>query len=273
MPFHTTTSSPPANLFYTDSGPQSSPAIVLVHGWACDSHDWSHQIPYLLSLSLRVIALDLRGHGRSSCPPSGYDLYTQASDIHSLLTHLSPDPVILVGHSMGSVISSVLTVQHPELVKALVLVHPIYSGAPSAMPAVAGRMRENPSDAPALTAKFFEQVMYTPQTPVFLKTWHVRRVLGCAPEMLVGCITGLVDVFGSIMGTTEECKAFMRKRTVPRLAVCTLPAAPGWEEELGVREGVDEVHRLTEGTFSHIVEHEKFNAILGDWLRKQELLP
>ncbi|MGW0705832.1 alpha/beta fold hydrolase [Streptomyces sp. NPDC002643] len=45
---------------------------MLLHGWACGSHDWSRQIPGLLTHGYRVIALDHRGHGRSSAPRGDY---------------------------------------------------------------------------------------------------------------------------------------------------------------------------------------------------------
>jgi pimeloyl-ACP methyl ester carboxylesterase len=168
---------------------------------------------------------------------------------------------------MGSVITSVLAVEYPDAVKAIVLVHPIYSGVPDALPIMTKAMQEDIQHAPEMADEFFGKVMYTPRTPEWLKTWQSRRTLGVDPYTLVGCMKGLVDVFGSVMGQSDEARAFMRRRKGPRLAVCTLEAAPVWERELGIEEGQDEVHELTEGTFSHMVENEKFNLILGDWLK------
>ena len=172
-----------------------------------------------------------------------------------------------MGHSMSSVITSVLAVEHPDVVKGIVLVHPIYSGVPDALPILAKAMQEQVHRAPEMADEFFAKVMYTPRTPEWLKTWQSRRTLGVDPSTLVGCMKGLVSVFGPVMGQSEEAKAFMRKRKGPRLAVCTSQAALAWEREIGVEEGQDEVHELTEGTFSHMVESEKFNKILGDWLQ------
>jgi len=257
-------------LFYTSQG--TGPAILLLHGYACDSHDWSFQIPYLLSRSYRVIALDQRGHGRSSTPDSPA-LYTPshfAADIAALLRHLQTGPVIVVGHSMGSVITSVFAVEYPELVRALVPVHTIYSGTPDAFEVMARKTEEEPDRSPEVVERFFAQVMYTPRTPEWLKTWQLRRVLSVEPPALVGCIVGLVGVIGTVMGRSETTKAFMRRRPSPRLAVCTTEAQAEWEREIGIGEG-DEVHVLTEGTFSHVVQSEKFNEILGNWLGKLKI--
>ena len=51
------------DLFYTDEG-AGGPPILFVHGFSCDSHDWMWQLPHFMR-SHRVIALDLRGHGRA----------------------------------------------------------------------------------------------------------------------------------------------------------------------------------------------------------------
>ncbi|KAF2113512.1 Alpha/Beta hydrolase protein [Lophiotrema nucula] len=259
------------NLFYSTHG--SGQPVLLIHGWACDGNDWSFQIPHLLSLGFSVIALDQRGHGRSSAPAdiNSYTLATFAKDAMSLLQHLDISSVILMGHSMGSVIASYLAAKYPDIVKALVLVHPIYAGAPPTLRGMGDEMIAHPDRVYALSEGFWMNYMYTPRTPEWLKVWQVRRLNGCDPTALAGCLVGLAKDFGTVMGQTEETKAFMRKRKGPRLAVCTLPDAPAWEYEIGVEEGVDEVHELTEGTFSHMVQNDKFNDILERWLRKRDL--
>jgi pimeloyl-ACP methyl ester carboxylesterase len=59
---------PTAKLFMTEVGTGRN--VMLLHGWTCDSHDWSWQLP-LFEGKYRVVAADLRGHGRSEVMPSG----------------------------------------------------------------------------------------------------------------------------------------------------------------------------------------------------------
>jgi pimeloyl-ACP methyl ester carboxylesterase len=55
------------SLFFTvEDGTASD--VLLVHGGGCDSHDWSWEVPRLAERGRRVIAVDLRGHGRSGVP-------------------------------------------------------------------------------------------------------------------------------------------------------------------------------------------------------------
>ena len=265
-------------IFYTDERKEGTGATaLLLHGWSCDSHDWSFQIPCLLQHGFRVIALDHRGHGRSSAPISQtpaktYGPRAMAEDAVALLQHLQTGPVLLIGHSMGSNVASIMAVEHAELVKALVVMQPIYSASPSAMHALASKMRETPDRIPDIAVEFFDKVMYTPRTPEWIKTQTRRRVLGNAPEGVVSCLEGIVAVSDEFMGRGDRAKAFMQRRKGPRLAICGIPTAPAWEEELGLEAGGDEAHFVDGGTFVMLVEPEKVNRLLVDWLKKIDLL-
>ena len=61
-----------ATLFYTDDRSGTANALF-VHGWGCDSTDWSWQIGPFAKAGMRVIAVDNRGHDCSSVPGEGYD--------------------------------------------------------------------------------------------------------------------------------------------------------------------------------------------------------
>ena len=71
----------------------------------------------------RVLLYDLRGHGRSTRPETGYDVATMADDLAGVLEALAPgQPVALVGHSYGALISLEHARRHPEQVTRLALV-------------------------------------------------------------------------------------------------------------------------------------------------------
>jgi pimeloyl-ACP methyl ester carboxylesterase len=269
MPFLTT---PTTTLFYTDDippNPLPSPPILLLHGWCCSSHDWSLQIPFLLS-SYRVLALDHRGHGRSSpsspTNPSSYSLSTLAADVVALLAHLQIPSVVLVAHSMSTIIASMLAAERPALVKALVLVHPIYHAAPPVLKSLAADMRIDVASAPEKAAAFIGAAMYTPRAPLWLRTWHRRRVLGMAPEAVVGCMEGVAEVGGTVTGQGEVQRDYMRRRTCPRFVVTGMEGVLEWERELGVDEGRDVLRWVEEGTWLHFVEGERVNGWIGEWL-------
>jgi 3-oxoadipate enol-lactonase len=107
-------------LHYEDYG-QGAP-LVLVHGLGSSTQDWEYQIPELAN-HYRVIALDVRGHGRSDKPHERYQISDFASDVIALIEHLELPQVHLVGISMGGMIGFQLGVDRPELLKSLCIVN------------------------------------------------------------------------------------------------------------------------------------------------------
>jgi pimeloyl-ACP methyl ester carboxylesterase len=127
----------------SDGQSREGTPLLLVHGWGADGHEWAWHLPRL-SADRRVITPDLRGHGYSSAPADGFHPRDMAGDLLRLLDHLGIDAVIPIGHSMGAQIVSVLAVEQPSRVPALVCVEPGYGfdGAVAAgFPALARRLR------------------------------------------------------------------------------------------------------------------------------------
>jgi pimeloyl-ACP methyl ester carboxylesterase len=76
-------------------------AIVFVHGWACDLTVWSRQIEPLDG-RVRLLVLDLPGHGRSDKPAGPYSMDLFAGAVNAVVETAQVDRVLLVGHSMGT---------------------------------------------------------------------------------------------------------------------------------------------------------------------------
>ncbi len=93
-------------LHYIDKG--SGEPLILLHGYSQSADLFKFQIEDFKQ-DYRVIALDMRGHGLSDKPESGYKISRFAKDLRDFLSFLNPESVNLLGHSMGcSVIWSYL---------------------------------------------------------------------------------------------------------------------------------------------------------------------
>ena len=86
------------------AGPLDAPPIVLVHGWAQSSRVFTAQLGSPLAERFRLIAIDLRGHGESEVPETGYDDPAQwAADVRAVLDYAGR-PAVLVGWSYGGLV-------------------------------------------------------------------------------------------------------------------------------------------------------------------------
>jgi pimeloyl-ACP methyl ester carboxylesterase len=256
-------------LFYSDDAPadgESDVPFLLVHGFAADSHDWVFQIPELASTH-RVIAPDLRGHGYSSAPPTGYRPRELAADMVRLLDRLGIEKVVAMGHSLGGVIVSALAVEHPERVRALVGVDPGYGQVPeiaAAFPAVIEALRDGD---PYPTALANDAWCYTRATPAFLKEWHRRKILGTSPIALAEAFAGMYE------GDDQFCvrpasDAYLARRDCPVLTLWSglqAGSAP-WERGLFKHPASRALTWPGSGHRLHAERPAEFLLVVTDWL-------
>lgn len=112
----------------------SGQVVVLLHGIGRTSQVWRYLVDELQDLPIRIVAFDLLGFGKSPKPTwVNYDVDDHVRAVVSSIERLKPKgPVILVGHSMGCLVSVRLAATRPDLVRHLVLYEmPLYKGLPN----------------------------------------------------------------------------------------------------------------------------------------------
>ena len=103
-------------------GPIEQPTVLLVHGWlASGGLNWFQTFDDLRG-GYRVVAPDLRGHGRGIRSRRRFRLADCADDLAALIEQLGCGPVVAVGYSMGGPVAQLLWRRHPDLVAGLVFV-------------------------------------------------------------------------------------------------------------------------------------------------------
>lgn len=100
------------------------PPLFLIHGLGMSAELWKHQVP-VLGRAHRLIALDLRGFGRSSRPtaPGAYAIAEMARDVVAIASELGIERAHVLGTSMGGFIAQELALAHPGLLRSVVLAH------------------------------------------------------------------------------------------------------------------------------------------------------
>ena len=250
-------------LFFTDEG-SGGPPMLFCHGFSCDSHDWSWQLPYFAQ-EHRVIALDIRGHGRSSVPDKGYEPRQFAADIAGLLDQLGTGPVVAVGHSLGGAIVSALAVEHPALVAAVVSVDPGYLLAEEVRPIVEGMTKSLESGDPIEGSQTFLSASYSPASPPALKTWHMRRIAGTPGPVLTQTLAGLF-VGPDSLGFRSTSVPYLSRRECPVLALYTDPDRAAFEASIFADPRSKSYAWAGSGHWLHQERPDEFNHLVSGWL-------
>ena len=107
-------------LHYWQSG--DGPDVVLVHGLGGNLAGWHMTMVPELQREYRVTTYDLRGHGRSDGPPTGYTTRDMARDLDGLMDALNIPQARVVGHSWGADIALHFALAYPHRVSELVVV-------------------------------------------------------------------------------------------------------------------------------------------------------
>ena len=122
---------PSVTLHTVEVGARERPVRLALHGGPGLDHTYLR--PWLdpLGDDARLVYVDLRGHGRSSAPPSaeGYTIPAAADDLAALTRSLGVDAVDVLAHDFGATVALSLAQRHPEVVRSLVLVAPLRDAA------------------------------------------------------------------------------------------------------------------------------------------------
>ena len=108
--------------FMPAKNPQDAdnPPLILLHGFGAAIEHWRHNIP-ILSQNHRVYAVDLLGFGGSRKVQVPYTINLWVEQIHDFWQTFINRPVVLVGNSIGSLVSMALAGKYPEMVAGLVM--------------------------------------------------------------------------------------------------------------------------------------------------------
>jgi epoxide hydrolase 4 len=101
------------NWHYIEAGNPDGEAILLVHGLPEGYYSWEKVIP-LLDQNYRIIAIDMKGYGRSTSADTNYEWHHVADQTLALMDAIGVKKFNVVGHDWGAIITSMMVGDHPE---------------------------------------------------------------------------------------------------------------------------------------------------------------
>ena len=239
--------------------------VFFVHALAADSGMWAEQVPVLLARGMRVLRVDLRGHGGSDPVPGDYTLEELASDMAILIESLQTGPVDYVGLSVGGMIGEALALRFGRNVASLMLCESPPAALENAREIWAPRMEA------ARSAKSLEPIadatMERWLTPAFRardsNRWQQIRDTVAATTVEGYC------------GTVAALSQFDFTAELPGVRVPAL-VLYGEDDKATSHEENERLARLIPGGrfiafpgarhLPNVEDPDRFNAILCDWL-------
>ena len=114
-------------------GPSGAASLVLLHGIGGRRDSWLPVVDQLRR-HFRLLVPDLRGHGASDKPANGYLVPDYAADLEGLLQAFDVERPLLLGHSLGGLISLTWATEHPRKAAAIAIEDAPLRGGPRVLP-------------------------------------------------------------------------------------------------------------------------------------------
>jgi len=194
---------------YQEAG--SGDPVIFLHGLSDDSNLWGLLIPQLAGY-FRCIAVDLRGHGRSSKPDMPYTIRMFSDDLLGFMEKKAIPRSNMVGLSMGAAIIQQIAVDHPEKVESIVLLS-AFDHADPACRANLIKLRDSINEGGL--SRFFDTAVGMVVTPSFLAA-NIKAI----EEMKIQAVR--INSASAIINAINACLGFNLADRVGQIAVPTL---------------------------------------------------
>jgi len=247
-----------------DAGRQ---VVCLVHALGADGGMWAEQIPMLLEAGHAVLRIDLRGHGGSDAPAGPYSMAGLAADIAFVLRRLDLPPVHYAGLSLGGMVGQALALEHPGLLRSIMICDALPESLPNAAEIWGPRIRA------ARAAGSVE-----PLAQATVERWLTREFQAANPQRWQQIRDTIAATSAEgYAGCAEAISDFSHVARLPGLAVraCILCGAD--DHAVPPAEGRRIAALVPDGRFHaidgarHLPNVEKpavFNALLRDWIAR-----
>ena len=165
---------------YWLDGPEDGPPLVLIHGLGLSSSLWQAHLPALCA-RYRVLNYDLYGHGQSRPAERPLNLSVFADQIAGLLEETVMGSAHLVGFSIGGMINRRVAMDHPDLVRSLVILNSPHDRGAQMQQEVEARARQALDQGAEATLQAALERWFTPeflasnaQTPRQVASWRMQ---------------------------------------------------------------------------------------------------
>ncbi len=212
------------------------PAVVLIHGWSCDSNYWKEQIAPLKE-KYTAVTVDLGGHGASGANRTDWSMGNFGEDVAAVVRQLHNRKVVLVGHSMGAPVALEAARRIGDRVVGIIAVDSFKTIGQPPMPdaQIEKMLKPFREDFIGHTREFVTSGFFTPESdPKFVQKVAYDMSLE-QPQIAIGAMQSLlkmdidailpeikapIEAINSDLSPTDEA---LIKKTLPGFKLITVP--------------------------------------------------
>lgn len=239
-------------------------AVVLVHCWACDMHVWREQVA-ALDGRVRLLTMDLPGHGRSDKPVRAYSMAFFARAVNGVFESAGVDRAVLVGHSMGVPVVREFFRLYPAKTRAIVAVDG-WLVAPGVDSAAVERQVKL-FDGPNLAGSFEQMIapMFPNPEQAAIRRQVTQTAQATPQHVVQAAMRGMLD------------PAIWREDPIKVPTLVVMAKGPNWPATYRARVlklGADVRYEELEGVhhFLMLERPDLFNALLLEFLKSLGVL-
>ncbi len=240
-------------IHFAEKGDESRIPTIFLHGYVDSWRSFSGVLSELPP-EFHCIAIDLRGHGDSDKPASGYGISDFTDDLVLFMNILGLKQVNIVGHSMGSFIAQSLAANYPRLIERLVLIGSAPSAADNKV------LQEIKADSDSLrdpVDRNFVVAFQAPANPISKKALDmiVSESMKVPARVWQGALSGLLEA---------NHRPLLRRIAAPTLIIW------GNQDGIFLRRDQEELlaeigdSRLKEYDAGHALHWEQPSEVAGD---------
>jgi len=239
--------------FLREAGPLDGPPLVLIHGLGNNSLENWYELIKRLQTRYRVVAVDMRNHGKSDKPRQRFEIGQMADEVAGMMDAAGIDRAAVAGFSMGGMIAQELAHRHPHRVERMVLMGTTAHRARfrkeiSWLGFVLGRALERLSGK-ALSLFTYRYMMLTGAVPARYHRWYRETTLDRDADLYYEAAFAVINF---------DSREWVGRLDTPALVIISVMdqlVPSSWQYDLAARLKDAEVLELFDGAHEHPWTH------------------
>jgi pimeloyl-ACP methyl ester carboxylesterase len=243
---------------------RGEPALVFIHGWACDRSHWAEQVERFGN-ERQVVTLDLAGHGDSGKERTNWTIESLGEDVRAVVLALDLKQVVLIGHSLGGAVALETASEIPERVVAVIGIDTFHNVDRRVDPSMARTLVARWENDFPTTGKEFADAMLPQTCDPAIRERLENQFASAPPEIALALLRAGTEY--------DQAAAFERVHAPIRAINTTLPSNEAAGRKHSANFAIVDLSALKLGHFPMLTAPQIFDQKLAETLAALGITP